>query len=272
MLKIKGLTRRFQGRDRELKVALENFDLQMDSGEFALIVGGAGAGKSTLLQLLSGRILPDGGRIMLDHQDITVWPEYCRSSIIATIWGNTGDGAIDELTVAENLSLASIRNSGVGAGRLVTHARLNQLTDYLEEFNHGFNLNNHLNVPAGELVWTRRLALEVMMAGISRPQLLLLDDPTSKLSPDNAEKLLMLIVHLINAYHLTAIMTTPSSHWGASLGTRLLAMYRGRIIADYGGKERKHVGAAMLEEKFATAIQLERFDFSSASMLEKLYI
>ena len=105
MLKIKGLTKKFNQGTIDEKVALAQVDLELAAGEFVTIVGSNGAGKSTLLNCIAGVHEADSGRIYLDGEDITDLPEWQRARQIGRVFRTPGGTAYD-MSIEENLAIA----------------------------------------------------------------------------------------------------------------------------------------------------------------------
>jgi len=85
MLKMNQVSKTFYIGTPNEHQALKNIDLTINTGDFVTVIGGNGAGKSTLLNLIAGVLLPDGGKIMLDDQDVTWMPEHTEFSRIRCV-------------------------------------------------------------------------------------------------------------------------------------------------------------------------------------------
>ncbi len=88
-----------EGTPNEVR-ALQDLSLFVDDGEFVTVIGSNGAGKSTLFNVVSGAVQPRNGRIELDEQDMTYWPEYRRSHDIGRVFQDPRLGSVDILTLA----------------------------------------------------------------------------------------------------------------------------------------------------------------------------
>ena len=93
------------------KVVLNDFNLQIDDGEFVAITGGNGAGKSTIAKLIAGEIPICSGTIFINHQDCTKLGVVERSSMIARVFQDPMRGTAPELTVLENMAFAAKRGT-----------------------------------------------------------------------------------------------------------------------------------------------------------------
>ena len=109
MLQLNDLHKTFNPGTVNEKVALNGVSLQMETGDFATIVGSNGAGKSTLFNAITGGFIADEGSILLGGQDITFAPEHQRSKVIGHLFQDPLKGTAPNMTIEENLALAYLR-------------------------------------------------------------------------------------------------------------------------------------------------------------------
>src|SRR5512138_3748887 len=108
-LRVNGLVQLFHaGTSNEVR-ALDGVDLALAPGTFAVVLGSNGSGKSTLLSAVAGSQRVTAGSIELDGHEITRWPEQRRAGLIGRVFQSPFMGTASDLTVAENLMLASRR-------------------------------------------------------------------------------------------------------------------------------------------------------------------
>ena len=116
MLEISDITKTFNpGTPNEVR-ALRNVSLRLEAGSFLIIIGTNGSGKSTLLNAVAGTFIADAGRISLAGQEITRWPEHRRAKFIGRVFQNPFSGTAPNLSIAENLAMASRRGRKRGLG------------------------------------------------------------------------------------------------------------------------------------------------------------
>jgi len=108
MVRIQGLSKAYSGGATP-KYALAGVDAEFSNRDFVTVIGANGSGKSTLLNLLAGEIIADRGSIIIDNQDITKWPAYRRAALISRIFQDPLLGTAGELSILDNLRLASLR-------------------------------------------------------------------------------------------------------------------------------------------------------------------
>jgi putative ABC transport system ATP-binding protein len=260
----------FPGTPSEQR-ALEGVDLTVDRGSFVVVVGINGSGKSTLLNAIAGSVRLDRGMVRLLGRDVTRWPEHRRAALIGRVFQNPFSGTAPDLTVAENLAVASQR----GRRRGVLHwglgsARRLQLAQRLADM--GLGLEDRLDTPIGVLSGGQRQALTLLMATIVRPTLLLLDEHTAALDPRSAEQVLRLTEEIVVREGLTTVMVTHSMHQAVRLGDRLLVVHRGRIVEDLSGTRKRRIRVEDLLDRFDRLRNADMLDESAAEMLRRTYV
>ena len=228
--------------------ALRDISLLVEDGEFVTVIGSNGAGKSTLFNVISGAVQPDSGRITLDEDDITYQPEYRRSHDIGRVFQDPRLGTCPGLTIRENLSLAAIHGRNAGFRRDVKMAEETWFFEQLERQHLG--LEHRLDADVALLSGGQRQAITLVMATLTKPKLLLLDEHTAALDPNAAEQVIALTQELAEANDLCVVMITHSMQQACDLGDRVIMMNRGRIEFEIAGEERKNLQPADLIDRF----------------------
>lgn len=214
-------------------VALDGLRLHLDSGQFATVVGANGAGKSSLVGIVAGAVRPTAGRVLIAGKDVTALPDYRRARRIARVFDNPHAGTVPSLSIEDNLALALDRGRRRGLRFAVTARRRAQLRDALAQLELG--LEHRLADPVALLSAGQRQSLTLVMAGLQRPEILLLDEHLAALDPGTQRRVLQLTLDLIGDLGCTALMITHNMQHAIELGDRLIVMSRGRVIADYCG-------------------------------------
>ena len=187
MLDIQNISKTFNPGTVNEKKALSGLSLHMDKGEFITIVGSNGAGKSTLFNAISGSFFVDEGRISLNSTDITYVPEHKRSRVIGRLFQDPLRGTAPHMTIEENLSLAYLRtNRSKAAFSHVSKQEKEFFKERLALLDMG--LEDRVQQPVGLLSGGQRQALTLLMATLTPPDLLLLDEHTAALDPATAER------------------------------------------------------------------------------------
>jgi len=249
MLKISNLTKIFSKGEATETVALKNINLEVEKGEVISVVGSNGAGKSTLLNVISGRILPDFGQIVIEGKDVTNLPEYKRAKFIGRVFQNPLEGTATSLTIEENLALAFLSNKKRGLRTAISASRRKEFKERLKILD--LLLENRLTECIISLSGGERQALTLLMAVLSNPSLLLLDEYTASLDPKTAQKITFLTNKILKKYNLTTIMVTHNMAEALKFSRRLLMMHKGEIILDIKGAEKKRLTIEDLLKKFS---------------------
>ncbi len=176
LLEVRGVEKRFG----ELQ-ALGGIDLAVGAQEFHGLIGPNGSGKSTLLHTIAGGLLPDRGTVNLAGHDITRWAVSRRASIGLSIKFQIAR-IFPDLTVYDNVLLALQADQSLG-GLLASRSRRRLSGPVLDSLR-DFRLDNRADDMAGDLSHGEMQWLEIAMALVSRPSMLLLDEPTAGMSPE----------------------------------------------------------------------------------------
>ena len=109
MLRVEHIAKTFNPGTITEKVALIDLSLHLAPGEFVTVIGGNGAGKSTLMNSIAGTFFVDRGKISIDGEDITRWPEYRRAKYIGRVFQDPMMGTAAGMMIEENLAIAERR-------------------------------------------------------------------------------------------------------------------------------------------------------------------
>ena len=233
---------------QDARVALDDVTLRVRNGDFISIIGANGAGKSTLFNAICGSFYVDKGAVILDGEDVTMLPEYKRARTIGRLFQDPMRGSAPGMSIEENLVLAAGQGGWLStAGKKEKQA----FRDRLALLDMG--LEDRMKQPVGLLSGGQRQALTLMMATLSKPKLLLLDEHTAALDPGTAEKVLNLTMKIVSENHLTCLMITHNMQSALELGNRTMMMDAGRIVFDTTGEERALLTVNDLLEKFHEA-------------------
>ncbi len=248
MLKLLNVSKTFHPGTQDARVALDDVTLRVRNGDFISIIGANGAGKSTLFNAICGSFYVDKGAVILDGEDVTMLPEYKRARTIGRLFQDPMRGSAPGMSIEENLVLAAGQGGWLStAGKKEKQA----FRDRLALLDMG--LEDRMKQPVGLLSGGQRQALTLMMATLSKPKLLLLDEHTAALDPGTAEKVLNLTTKIVSENHLTCLMITHNMQSALELGNRTMMMDAGRIVFDTTGEERALLTVNDLLDKFHEA-------------------
>jgi putative tryptophan/tyrosine transport system ATP-binding protein len=270
MLEVIDIRKTFHpGTPNEVR-ALRGVTLCLEPGAFVCVIGTNGSGKSTLLNAVAGTFLTDSGRIELDGTDITRWPEHRRAKLIGRVFQDPFSGTAPSMTIAENLALAAKRGQKRGLSWALSPHRRGKLRDRVAAM--GLHLEDRLNNPIGTLSGGQRQSLTLLMAGLTKPSLLLLDEHTAALDPKSADQVIRLTREFISRDKLTTLMVTHSMQQAASLGDRVIMMDRGQIAFDIAGQAKRRLRPEDLLSRFEELRRANLLDESAAEMLRTQYV
>ncbi|MCR5332902.1 MAG: ATP-binding cassette domain-containing protein [Bacilli bacterium] len=167
MLELKNVSKIFNltGSVEDERIALDNVSLQIKPGEFVTIIGGNGSGKSTTLNIVSGSLIPDSGKVILNDVDITKMPEHRRAAYFGRVFQDPLIGTAADMSVLENLEIAYQRgriHSPITWG--FKKADKEYFIEELKRFDLG--LENRLGQKVGVMSGGQRQALTLLMATI----------------------------------------------------------------------------------------------------------
>ena len=248
MLKLSHVKKTFNKGTVTEKRALTGVDLTLNDGDFVTVIGGNGAGKSTLLNMIAGVYPLDSGVIELDGTDISRLSESQRAKYLGRVFQDPMRGTAADMQIAENLALAKRRGQRRGLSWGVTKAEKDEYVELLKRLDLG--LDTRLNAKVGLLSGGQRQALTLLMATLTKPRLLLLDEHTAALDPGTAEKVLALTQSIVAEHHITCLMVTHNMTQALALGNRTLMMADGGLVLDVAGAERAGMTVEDLIERF----------------------
>lgn len=269
-LQIRGLAHTFHRGTPSENVALVNLDLELEPGAFVVVVGSNGSGKSTLLNAIAGSLRTEAGSIHIDGTDISRWSEPRRAQLLARVFQDPFAGTASDMSVAENLAIASKRGEARWFRRALNRARRDEFFDRVRTL--GLGLENRLQTPMGLLSGGQRQALTLLMALVVRPSLLMLDEHTAALDPRSAEQVLRLTQGFVTSERLTTIMVTHSLAQAVRVGDRILIMHRGGIAYDLRGSQKRRLRVEDLLDRFEELRRSDMLDDDAAAMLRRAYI
>ena len=251
MLELSGIYKTY---DPNLPTQTELFtglDYHVDKGEFVSIVGSNGSGKTTLLNIIAGTVDCDRGTIRIMGRDVTKLQEHQRARHIARVFQDPKIGTCPIMTVAENLAMATRKGKSYGLSICLKKKDRQRFRDMLKTLD--MNLEDKLDVLAGQLSGGQRQALALLMATESRPDLLLLDEHTAALDPRTSAHIMELTRKIVTERGITTLMVTHNLAYALGYGTRLTMLHAGKVLFDFGEEQKKQQTIDGLIEKFHQA-------------------
>ena len=217
----------------------DGFDLTVADGEFVSVVGSNGSGKTSMLNILCGSIPVDGGKILMNGEDITNKKEFKRNRNIGRVYQNPSMGTCPSMTILENMSLADNKGKFFGLGAGINKARREEYREMLSQL--GLGLENKMDVKVGVLSGGQRQAIALLMSTMTPIDFLILDEHTAALDPKTAEIIMELTDQVVKEKKVTTIMVTHNLRYAVEYGNRLIMMHEGKAILDKAGEEKKSI-------------------------------
>lgn len=239
MLEINNLSVTFNKGSAMEKRALRNVSLSLDEGDFVTVIGSNGAGKSTLLAAIFGLVKITRGRIRLGGVDITDAPAHKRAKKIGILFQNPLLGTAPDMTVEENLALASAKVRHRPFSFALSQKNREAIREELKTL--GLGLEERLRVNVGMLSGGQRQALTLLMAASADPELLLLDEHTAALDPQTSINVMKKTDEIIAEKKLTTLMVTHNVRNALEYGNKLLLMDEGRVVTTIAGEDKKRL-------------------------------
>lgn len=220
ILKVENLTKIY-GKDKTKVVALDNVSFSVEKGEFVAIVGASGSGKSTLLHLMGGVDTPTSGKVFIDGKDI-----YSLNSDNLSIFRRREVGLIYQfynlipiLNVEENILLPLELDN-----RKIDKFELNELLKIL-------GLENRRKHLPNELSGGQQQRTSIGRALITKPAIVLADEPTGNLDSKSSDEVVNLLKKMNKEYKQTIIMITHNLDI-AAVADRIITIEDGKIVKE----------------------------------------
>lgn len=220
ILKVDNLTKVY-GKDNNKVVALDHVSFSVEKGEFVAIVGASGSGKSTLLHLMGGVDTPTSGKVFIDGKDI-----YSLSSDNLAIFRRREVGLIYQfynlipiLNVEENILLPLELDN-----RKVDKFELNELLKVL-------GLQSRRKHLPNELSGGQQQRTSIGRALITKPAIVLADEPTGNLDSKSSDEVVNLLKKMNKEYKQTIIMITHNLDI-AAMADRIITIEDGKIVKE----------------------------------------
>jgi branched-chain amino acid transport system ATP-binding protein len=224
ILETRKLSKQFKGF-----IAVRDVDLKVRAGSIHALIGPNGAGKTTVFNLLTKFLTPSSGRIFYRGEDVTALAaaRIARQGVVRSFQISA---VFPHLTALENVRVALQRKRGGNydfwrAERVLARfdARATELLDWV-------GLAEHRHLPAGELAYGRKRALEIATTLALEPDMMLLDEPMAGLGREDIARIAALIKRV--AEGRTVLMVEHNLSVVADLSHRITVLQRGEILAE----------------------------------------
>jgi len=252
MIEIKNVNHAFGKNTPQYLNLFQNLSLKIDDGDFISVIGSNGAGKSTMLNMLAGAFFPDSGDILIDDKSIVRQKEYVRAKYIGRVFQDPKVGTCPDMSIRENLSISYNKMKSFNLSRGVERKNDERFKEQLESF--GMGLENFIGTQTGLLSGGQRQALSLLMATITEPKLLLLDEHTAALDPVTSKTVMEKTKEIVESKGITTLMVTHNLNYAIEYGNRLFLMHKGNVIVDVFGEDKKNLTKQKLLEIFTSSV------------------
>jgi len=222
MLRVESLTKSFDGF-----LAVNGAALNVEAGEVVAVIGPNGAGKTTLFHLITGQLAPTAGTIRFKEEDIAGLPPHrvCRKGISRSY---QVVNIFNRLTVFENVQVAvlSFRKKTFNIFRPAKTMAVRETRQILENV----GLLDKADMTSGALSHGDQKVLEIAIALGNRPELLILDEPTAGMSPEETAVTLRLMQQLSGEMGLTILFCEHDMGMVFSIASQIMVMQQGKSI------------------------------------------
>jgi len=224
LLRVEKVTKSFAGF-----VAVQGVDLTVDKGQMACIIGPNGAGKSTVFNLITGHLQPTRGKIFFHEREITGLPPYkiCQLGMGRSFQRTN---IFPRLSVFDNVQVAVLAHHKKTLNFFTPSKKLGQAETYdlLEQV----GLADEARSISGMLSYGFQKQLELGIALASEPELLLLDEPTAGMSPQETANAIALIEKIVRERGLTLFFTEHDMDVVFSIAEKITVLHQGQVLAE----------------------------------------
>lgn len=219
MIRVENLTKQFTRNEKEFD-AVHNVSLEVKEGEFAALIGHSGSGKTTLFNSIAGLIRPTSGKVFIGESELTAMTETEKSVFRNHNMGYVlqGQSLLNNFTILDNVCMPAYLSSDVHEFKERALELLKQIG--LEEYANDYPSN----LSGGEI---RRVA--IVRAMINNPKVILADEPTSNLDPENSHKVMKMLKD-ISESGTTVLLSTHELEYLSYVDT-VFKMEKGTIIS-----------------------------------------
>jgi lipopolysaccharide export system ATP-binding protein len=242
LLTVHQLVKSYSGRR-----VVDRVSLEIDAGEIVGLLGRNGAGKTTTFRMTVGMITPEAGRVMFREKDVTAQPMY-KHALAGMGYLSQEPSVFQRMTVEQNL-LAILETQ-----RLTRSARRQRAAQLLEQF----TLRHKASEPAHTCSGGERRRLEIARALVTRPRLMLLDEPFAAVDPHTVEEL-QEEVRKLAGQGIAMLVTDHNVQQTLRICDRAYIIHEGRNLRD--GTPRALINDPVVKEAYlASTFRGDEFD------------
>ena len=227
MLQIDSVSKLYKGGDK----ALDNINFSVEQGEFISVIGKSGAGKTTLFRMLNGMIKPTTGSIIINNQDFAKLKGKKKRDIQKTIGTIYQDFClVDTLTCFDNVLNGALAERNAFQALFGIFSK--EQKEYAEKQLEAVGLSEKMYSYAGKLSGGQKQRVAIARALMSKPDIILADEPVASLDPYSAEQITDILVQLNKQYNMTVIMNSHSVELALKKSDRIIGIADGKLVLD----------------------------------------
>ena len=211
--------------------ALSDVSLALETGRLCALIGPNGAGKTTFYNVVSGRYRPTSGKVLFEGRDISGWPSHrlvgmglLRSFQITNIF--------PALTVLENVLVPLVVHHGRSFSCLESIGKRRDLADEAEQILERVGLTGQSNKVVSTLAYGDKRLIEIAIVLARRPRLVLLDEPTAGMNPEETDRMIGLIKELSEGSDTTFFITEHDMKVVFSVAEKIFVLNQGSLLAE----------------------------------------
>ena len=231
ILEVKDLTKNFGDFQ-----AVSGVTLTVKRKDLTSLIGPNGAGKTTFYNMLSGKFPPTSGRIIFEGRDITGFPPHKiarigigRSFQITNIFNG--------MTVMENILSALIAHHRKGTSFFTPFWKDRKLVAEAERILDSLGLLSFAGIPAAQLSYGDKRLVEIGIVLANSPRLILLDEPTAGMTPEETDRMIALIHRLAEETDTTFFLTEHDMKVVFSVSRKIYVLHQGTLLAEGAPEE-----------------------------------
>ncbi|MDR1333808.1 MAG: ATP-binding cassette domain-containing protein [Holosporaceae bacterium] len=231
------------------RIALRGINFTAKDGEIVTIVGNSGSGRTTLLRFLAGHITSNFGRLWFNKVNITGQSLIERSNIFSSVFYDQDTGTAANLTVLENLAVASLHHQSKSFIEPAITAEMRELfIEQLREVDF-MGMEELADMRVADISKPHRQVLALMIAVIKDAKVLLIDEHSTGLDRESTKALLETTEKIIKSKKITTIMALSDPKFALEISDRTLVLSHGQVVSDLGEDEKKNM---KLDDLFAS--------------------
>jgi putative ABC transport system ATP-binding protein len=231
------------------RIALRGVNFTVNDGEIISVVGNSGSGRSTLLKFLAGHLSSNFGRLWMNKVDITYQSLSVRSNIFSSVFYDQDVGTAGNLTVAENLAIASLHHQSRSIIEPALSSEMREMfIDQLRDLDF-MGMEELIDEKAANISRPHRQVLAMLIAVIKGAKVLLIDEHSTGLDRESSAALLSATEKIIKSKNITTILAVGDPKFALDVADKVIVLSHGQVVLDLSGEAKKKT---KLEDLFAS--------------------